>query len=192
MNSPSNSASKSSANSAASFAWRDSAHPPADRAPDACSRAAAPSFVTLRFARVAGPLLAEVPADVGERTQPILHPAVDAAGRKGAVGLSLAGLEARQQRARQAPARSRLAQSQTLGDRQSSSAGRRLSAYGVGELQNFIGRTLRLTTGILARDPRQLMPQLLGRIMNCKGVGTTGFLEAVRRHFRLPPSSQNA
>ncbi len=58
--------------------------------------------------------------------------------------------------------------------------------YGAGELQNFIGRTLRLTTAILARDPRQLMPQLLGRIMNCKGIGTTSFLEAVRRQLSPP------
>ena len=58
--------------------------------------------------------------------------------------------------------------------------------HGVGELQNFIGRTLRLTTGIIARDPRQLMPQLLGRIMNCKGVGATEFLEAARRQLSPP------
>jgi WD40 repeat protein len=58
--------------------------------------------------------------------------------------------------------------------------------YGVGELQNFIGRTLRLTTGILARDPRQLMPQLLGRIMGCKAVGAGEFLEAARRQLSPP------
>ena len=63
--------------------------------------------------------------------------------------------------------------------------------YGAGELQIFIGRTLRLTTGILARDPRQLMPQLLGRIMGCKGIGTTSFLKPCAASFRLPPSSQN-
>src|SRR5271166_5780810 len=58
--------------------------------------------------------------------------------------------------------------------------------YGAGDLQNFIGRTLRLTAGILARDQRQLMPQLLGRIMNCKGVGTTAFLEAARSQISPP------
>src|SRR5271165_1044063 len=58
--------------------------------------------------------------------------------------------------------------------------------YGAGELQNFIGRTLRLTAGILARDQRQLMPQLLGRIMNCKGVGTTAFLEGARSQISPP------
>jgi hypothetical protein len=41
-------------------------------------------------------------------------------------------------------------------------------AGGVGELQTFLGRTLRLTTGILARDERQLIPQLLGRMMGSK------------------------
>jgi hypothetical protein len=35
--------------------------------------------------------------------------------------------------------------------------------HGASELQNFIGRTLRLTTGICTRDQRQLIPQLLGR-----------------------------
>ena len=40
--------------------------------------------------------------------------------------------------------------------------------YGVGEAQNFIGRTIRLVSGILARDPRQLMPQLLGRLIVCQ------------------------
>jgi APAF-1 helical domain len=59
--------------------------------------------------------------------------------------------------------------------------------HGAGELQNFIGRTLRLTAGICARDQRQLIPQLLGRIMSCKGIGTTDFLEAARRSFRLLP-----
>src|SRR5208283_2309353 len=58
--------------------------------------------------------------------------------------------------------------------------------HGAGELQNFIGRTLRLTAGILARDQRQLMPQLLGRIMNCRGAGTGGFLEAARRQISPP------
>jgi len=58
--------------------------------------------------------------------------------------------------------------------------------HGASELQNFIGRTLRLTACILARDQRQLMPQLLGRIMNCKGAGTSGFLEAARRQISPP------
>ena len=37
--------------------------------------------------------------------------------------------------------------------------------YAEGELQQLIGRTLRLTMGICARDPRQLMPQLIGRLL---------------------------
>jgi WD40 repeat protein len=52
--------------------------------------------------------------------------------------------------------------------------------HGIGELQNFIGRTLRLTTGICTRHQRQLIPQLLGRIMGCKAIGATGFLQAAR------------
>jgi len=35
--------------------------------------------------------------------------------------------------------------------------------HGHGQMQRLIGRTLRLTAGILARDERQLLPQLLGR-----------------------------
>jgi APAF-1 helical domain/WD domain, G-beta repeat len=58
--------------------------------------------------------------------------------------------------------------------------------HGVGELQTFIGRTLRLTTGILARDERQLIPQLLGRIMGCKAFGAAEFLEASRRQLSRP------
>jgi WD40 repeat protein len=37
--------------------------------------------------------------------------------------------------------------------------------YAEGELQQLIGRALRLTMGICARDPRQLMPQLIGRLL---------------------------
>jgi putative hemolysin len=59
--------------------------------------------------------------------------------------------------------------------------------HGVGELQNFIGRTLRLTTGICARDQRQLIPQLLGRMRWCKSIGTADFLDAARRQV-VPPA----
>jgi len=58
--------------------------------------------------------------------------------------------------------------------------------HGVGELQNFIGRTLRLTTGILARDERQLFPQMLCRIMGCNAAGATEFLKAARREISPP------
>ena len=37
-----------------------------------------------------------------------------------------------------------------------------------GQMQSLIGRTLRLTAGILARDERQLLPQLLGRLIACE------------------------
>jgi len=42
------------------------------------------------------------------------------------------------------------------------------------EPQKLIGRTLRLTAGICARDQRQLIPQLLGRLMTNANVGATG------------------
>ena len=47
--------------------------------------------------------------------------------------------------------------------------------YGAGEAQSLIGRTLRLISGICARDPRQLLPQLVGasdgfRGRRCVGV----------------------
>jgi hypothetical protein len=58
--------------------------------------------------------------------------------------------------------------------------------YGIGELQTFIGRTLRLTAGILAHDERQLIPQLLGRIMGCRAAGTAEFLEAARSQLSPP------
>jgi WD domain, G-beta repeat/APAF-1 helical domain len=37
--------------------------------------------------------------------------------------------------------------------------------FGQGQVQHLIGRTLRLTSGICARDKRQLLPQLHGRLM---------------------------
>jgi WD40 repeat protein len=58
--------------------------------------------------------------------------------------------------------------------------------YTVGAVQNLIGRTLRLTAGICARDQRQLIPQLLGRLMANESVATTGFLEAARRQLSPP------
>jgi WD40 repeat protein len=58
--------------------------------------------------------------------------------------------------------------------------------HGVNELQNFIGRTLRLTSGICTRDQRQLIPQLLGRIRNCKSIGAAEFLDAARRQVSPP------
>jgi NB-ARC domain/APAF-1 helical domain/WD domain, G-beta repeat len=40
--------------------------------------------------------------------------------------------------------------------------------YARSEAQSLIGRVLRLTSGICTRDPHQLMPQLLGRLMTSK------------------------
>jgi WD40 repeat protein len=58
--------------------------------------------------------------------------------------------------------------------------------YGTSDLQKFIGRTLRLTARICARDQRQFMPQLLGRLMGCNAPGTADFLKAARRHLWRP------
>jgi WD domain, G-beta repeat/APAF-1 helical domain len=54
--------------------------------------------------------------------------------------------------------------------------------YAVG----VIGRTLRLTAGICARDQRQLIPQLLGRLMANEAVVATGFLDAARQSLLSP------
>jgi hypothetical protein len=59
--------------------------------------------------------------------------------------------------------------------------------YARGEAQSLIGRTLRLTVGICARDQRQLIPQLLGRLMQNETVAKTGFLKAARQQV-LPPA----
>ena len=58
--------------------------------------------------------------------------------------------------------------------------------YGEGELQNYIGRVLRLTSGICARDRLQMIPQFLDRIASCKAIGTAEFLTAVRRQLSQP------
>jgi WD40 repeat protein len=58
--------------------------------------------------------------------------------------------------------------------------------YGLGEAQRLIGRTLQLTAGIVARDQRQLMPQLLCRLMACQSVAATGFLHRARRILSSP------
>jgi WD40 repeat protein len=49
--------------------------------------------------------------------------------------------------------------------------------------QTFIGRTFRLISGICARDPAQLLPQLYGRIMGFGYPETTQFLEQARKHL---------
>jgi WD40 repeat protein len=58
--------------------------------------------------------------------------------------------------------------------------------YASGETQNFIGRTLSLTAGICARDPRQLIPQLLCRLMCCQGWAMKAFLDRARGQIVRP------
>jgi WD40 repeat protein len=58
--------------------------------------------------------------------------------------------------------------------------------FGQGQMQSLIGRTLRLTSGICARDPRQLMPQLLGRLMTAVDPAAPAFLAAARLHVVRP------
>jgi WD40 repeat protein len=58
--------------------------------------------------------------------------------------------------------------------------------YGRGRLQDLIGRTLRLTTSICARDERQLLPQLIGRLMACSDPAAVDFLADARRRLSLP------
>jgi WD40 repeat protein len=58
--------------------------------------------------------------------------------------------------------------------------------YTTSDMHRLIGRTLRLTVGICARDPRQLLPQLLGRLMGCRPPAVDPFLEEVRRKLSAP------
>jgi len=58
--------------------------------------------------------------------------------------------------------------------------------YGAGQAQSLIGRTLRLSGGICARDPRQLLPQLIGRLLDHESVEAAGFLGEARRLLPRP------
>ena len=58
--------------------------------------------------------------------------------------------------------------------------------YGVGEAQSLIGRTLRVISGICARDPRQLPLQLAERLGGQEVVAATGFVEKARRLISAP------
>jgi WD40 repeat protein len=58
--------------------------------------------------------------------------------------------------------------------------------HAVGETQSLIGRTVRLTSGICARDQRQLIPQLLARLMRGHGSAMAAFLDAARRQVARP------
>ncbi len=55
-----------------------------------------------------------------------------------------------------------------------------------GRLQDLIGRTLGVTIGICARDPRQLLPQILARLMAVTDADTEGYREAARRLVDRP------
>ena len=57
---------------------------------------------------------------------------------------------------------------------------------GAGEAQRLIGRALQLITGICARDGRQLLPQLIGRLAASESVAGSAFLESARRIVRRP------
>jgi WD40 repeat protein len=52
--------------------------------------------------------------------------------------------------------------------------------YGSGEAHSLIGRTLRLLSGICARDGRQLLPQLIGRLAGFQAAVASGFLKNAR------------
>jgi WD40 repeat protein len=58
--------------------------------------------------------------------------------------------------------------------------------YGKSEASIAIGRTLKLIAHICAQDPRQLLPQLLGRLTTNEAIAGTGFLDAARRHLSVP------
>jgi hypothetical protein len=58
--------------------------------------------------------------------------------------------------------------------------------FAQGEPQNAIGRALRLTADICARDPRQLIPQLLGRLIAVESVRSSGFLKVARGEVSAP------
>jgi hypothetical protein len=75
--------------------------------------------------------------------------------------------------------------------------------YGAGEAQSLIGQTLRLIGGICARDPSQLLPQLIGRLAPFEAVPLPTFVETARALVRglaivplrlglVPPGAETA
>jgi len=58
--------------------------------------------------------------------------------------------------------------------------------FGRSEIQALIGRTLRLISGICARDKRQLLPQLVARLMRSAEPAAPKFLYDARRHLAKP------
>jgi hypothetical protein len=64
--------------------------------------------------------------------------------------------------------------------------------HSAGEFQTSIGRSLRLSVGICVRDPRQLIPQLLGRLA-CEGTVAKAFClrrEIICHALQLLPSER--
>jgi WD40 repeat protein len=57
---------------------------------------------------------------------------------------------------------------------------------GLSEAHDLIGRALRLTSGICAREPRQLLPQLLGRLTSFEEQGLSAFLQRARERIQAP------
>ena len=58
--------------------------------------------------------------------------------------------------------------------------------FGRSSMQTLIGRTLRLSAGICARDQRQLLPQLIGRLISSAEPATPDFLGRARRLLERP------
>lgn len=58
--------------------------------------------------------------------------------------------------------------------------------FGRSSMQTHIGRTLRLSAGICVRDRRQLLPQLIGRLLSCAEPAAPEFLRQARSQLDLP------
>ncbi|MDG4560682.1 MAG: NB-ARC domain-containing protein [Candidatus Competibacter sp.] len=58
--------------------------------------------------------------------------------------------------------------------------------FGTCPMHALIGQTLKLTSGICARDKRQLLPQLIGRLTNFAAPIAPDFLAAARRSINPP------
>jgi hypothetical protein len=58
--------------------------------------------------------------------------------------------------------------------------------FGRSEMHSLICRTLLLTSGICARDQRQLLPQMLGRLMACTDPSAPAFLAKAKSLLWLP------
>lgn len=58
--------------------------------------------------------------------------------------------------------------------------------FGRGELHVLIGRTLRLTANMCLRDPHQLLPQLIGRMVGIRTAAAEYFVKEARRVVKRP------